>query len=146
MAPTPIPRKLADYVLRVTTIGGVGPVPVSSGSGQVWLRQQQQQQGGGQQQQQGGGQQQGQQQQTNQPPTLQQQQLRPNKFPARPQQQQVGTRIQGRGSAIFLRRRFNPKTGKVEVIQNGVISRSGYLNLSGNKLNRRQALRNYRYR
>ena len=54
--------------------------------------------------------------------------------------------IQVRGSAIFLRRRFNPKTGKVEVIQNGVISRSGYLNLSGNKLNRRQALRNYRYR
>ena len=56
------------------------------------------------------------------------------------QQQQMG-RISGRGTTMILKRRFNPKSGKVELIKNGVISRLGYLNL-----NRRQALRNYRYR
>ena len=61
------------------------------------------------------------------------------------QQQQMG-RISGRGTTMILKRRFNPKSGKVELIKNGVISRLGYLNLKGKNLNRRQALRNYRYR
>jgi len=61
------------------------------------------------------------------------------------QQQQLG-RISGRGTTMILKRRFNPKSGKVEVIKNGVISRLGYLNLKGKNLNRRQVLRNYRYR
>ncbi len=60
-------------------------------------------------------------------------------------QQQLG-RISGRGTTMILKRRFNPKIGKVELIKNGVISRLGYLNLKGKNLNRRQALRNYRYR
>ena len=47
---------------------------------------------------------------------------------------------------MILKRRFNPKSGKVEVIKNGVISRIGYLNLIGKNLNRRQSLRNYRFR
>jgi hypothetical protein len=67
---------------------------------------------------------------------------------------QQGFAQQQRGTPIFwqesptttLRRRFNPKTGRGEVTKNGVITRKGYLNLAGNKLNRRQALRNYRYR
>jgi hypothetical protein len=62
------------------------------------------------------------------------------------QQQQLGTRIQGRGTCTFLQTRFNPKTGNVELTMNGVISRSGFLNLQVKDLNRRQALRNYRYR
>jgi len=62
------------------------------------------------------------------------------------QQQQLGTRLSGRGTTVILRRRFNPKSGKVELIKNGVISRIGYLNLIGKDLNRRQTLRNYRNR
>ena len=61
------------------------------------------------------------------------------------QMQQHG-RISGRGTTVILRRRFNPKSGKVELIKNGVISRIGYLNLIGKNLNRRQSLRNYRFR
>jgi hypothetical protein len=61
------------------------------------------------------------------------------------QMQQYG-RISGRGTVCILKRRFNPKSGKVELIKNGVVSRIGYLNLKGKNLNRRQALRNYRYR
>ena len=62
-------------------------------------------------------------------------------------QQQRGTPIHWQGSpTTTLKTRFNPKTGRVEVTKNGVITRKGYLNLAGNKLNRRQVLRNYRYR
>ena len=62
-------------------------------------------------------------------------------------QQQRGTPIHWQGSpTTTLRRSFNPKTGRVEVTKNGVITRKGYLNLAGNNLNRRQVLRNYRYR
>ena len=70
-----------------------------------------------------------------------------NQFPG-PQQQHagIGTRIQGRGSTVILRRRFNPKTGRVEVTLNGVISRLGFLNFQVKNLNRRQSLRNYRFR
>ena len=51
-----------------------------------------------------------------------------------------------RGTVCILRRRFNPKTGVIEVAKNGVISHRGYLNLQAKNLNRRQALRNYRFR
>ena len=62
-------------------------------------------------------------------------------------QQQRGTPIHWQGSpTTTLRRSFNPKTGRVEVTKNGVITRKGYLNLQGSQLNRRQILRNYRYR
>ena len=62
-------------------------------------------------------------------------------------QQQIGTPITWKGPPVTtLRRQFNPQTGRVEVTKNGVITRKGYLNLAGNKLNRRQVLRNYRYR
>ena len=62
-------------------------------------------------------------------------------------QQQIGTPITWKGPPVTtLRRQFNPQTGRVEVTKNGVITRKGYLNLTGNKLNRRQVLRNYRYR
>ena len=44
-----------------------------------------------------------------------------------------------------LRRKFNPKTGKVEVIKNGVYTHRGYNNLlNGGHLNRRLFLRRYR--
>ena len=46
----------------------------------------------------------------------------------------------------LLEKLCNPKSDKVEVIKNGVISRLGYLNLKSKNLNRRQGLRNYRYR
>ena len=59
--------------------------------------------------------------------------------------QQYG-RISGRGTVCILKRCFNPKSGKVELIKNGVIIRIGYLNLISKNLNRRQALRNYRFR
>lgn len=62
------------------------------------------------------------------------------------QQQQLGTRIQGRGLTTTLSTRFNPKTGIVEVTKNGVISHRGFLNFQVKNLNRRQALRNYRFR
>ena len=62
------------------------------------------------------------------------------------QQQQLGTRIQGRGFTTTLHTRFNPKTGKVEVSKNGIISHRGFLNLQVKDLNRRQSLRNYRHR
>jgi hypothetical protein len=53
----------------------------------------------------------------------------------------------GRATTTTLRTRFNPKTGKMEVIKNGIISRRGFLNFQGKKLNRRQSLRsNYRFR
>ena len=62
-------------------------------------------------------------------------------------QQQRGTPIHWQGTpTTTLRRSFNPKTGRVEVTKNGVITRKGYLNLQGSQLNRRQILRNYRYR
>ena len=62
-------------------------------------------------------------------------------------QQQRGTPYLWQGSSTaVLRSRFNPKTGIVELTMNGIISRKGYLNLMGKNLNRRQALRNYRYR
>ena len=44
-----------------------------------------------------------------------------------------------------LRRKFNPKTGKIEVIKNGVYTHRGYNNLlNGGHLNQRQFLRRYR--
>jgi len=62
-------------------------------------------------------------------------------------QQQRGTPIFWQGSpTTTLKTRFNPKTGRVELTMNGIISRKGYLNLMGKNFNRRQTLRNYRYR
>ena len=49
-------------------------------------------------------------------------------------------------AVITLRRKFNSKTGRVELIKNGIFNRLGYLNLKGKTLTRRQAPRNYRYR
>jgi hypothetical protein len=62
-------------------------------------------------------------------------------------QQQRGTPIFWQGlPTTTLRKRFTPKTGRVETTKNGVITRKGYLNFMGKNLNRRQALRNYLYR
>ena len=95
------------------------------------------------------------QQQQQAQPQQQQQQVQPQQQtrpPNRKQQQwqqmqQLGNRVQWQGApTTTLKARFNPKTGKMELIQNGVITRKGYLNLVGGSLNRRQTLRNYRYR
>jgi len=62
-------------------------------------------------------------------------------------QQQSGTPIRWQGSpTTTLKTRFNSNTGRMEMTMNGIISRKGYLNLTGKNLNRRQVLRNYRYR
>ena len=54
---------------------------------------------------------------------------------------------QGYRSSVTLLRRFNAKSGRVEVIKNGVFGRFGFLNIkSVSPQNRRKALRNYRYR
>ena len=49
-----------------------------------------------------------------------------------------------RATTTTLRRRFNPKSGKVEVIKNGVISRRGFFNFQSKNSNPRINLRNYR--
>ena len=62
-------------------------------------------------------------------------------------QQQRGSPISWNGPPVTtLRRKFNPKTGRVELAKNGIYSRIGYLNLKVKNLNRRQSLRNYRFR
>ena len=66
--------------------------------------------------------------------------------PPPPVQQQGASGTQLHRPTTVLRMRFNPKTGKMEVIKNGVISRRGFMNFQGKKLNHRQALRNYRFR
>ena len=67
--------------------------------------------------------------------------------PPPPVQQQGASGTQLHRPTTVLRMRFNPKTGKMEVIKNGVISRRGFKNFQGKKLNRRQSLRsNYRFR
>ena len=84
------------------------------------------------------------QQQTTPPPRQQNQSV----FPG-PQQQSggIGSRVQGRGSAVILRRRYNPRRGRVEIVKHGIISQTGFLNLQNTSLqNRRKALRNYRSR
>ena len=84
------------------------------------------------------------QQQTTPPPRQQNQTV----FPG-PQQQSggIGSRVQGRGSAVILRRRYNPRRGRVEIVKHGIISQTGFLNLQNTSLqNRRKALRNYRSR
>ena len=71
----------------------------------------------------------------------QQNQQNQSVFPG-PQQQSggIGSRVQGRGSVVVLRRRYNPRSGTVEIIKNGIITRYGFLNFQGG--NRRQKLRN----
>ena len=67
--------------------------------------------------------------------------------PPPPVQQQGASGTQFHRPTTVLRMRFNPKTGKMEVIKNGVISRRGFKNFQGKKLNSRQSLRsNYRFR
>ena len=118
--PSPAPRKLADFtIVTEATINGQ-TVTAPPEAGEIWLGSLQQQQ-----------------QQQQRTPQQQWQQL---------QQQQLGTRIQGRGFTTTLYTRFNPKTGIVEVTKNGIISHRGFLNLQVKDLNRRQSLRNYRYR
>jgi hypothetical protein len=90
------------------------------------------------------------QQQTTQQQMTQQmtQQQNQTVFPG-PQQQSggIGSRVQGRGSAVILRRRYNPRRGRVEIVKHGIISQTGFLNLQNTSLqNRRKALRNYRSR
>lgn len=62
--------------------------------------------------------------------------------PPPPQQQMSG--YKGYGSVVTLQRRFNPKSGKVEIIKNGVISRRGFFNFQSKNSNPRINLRNYR--
>ena len=61
-------------------------------------------------------------------------------------QMQGRSRIRNdRGSVCILKTRFNPSSGKVEVIRNGVIRHNGFLNFTDKtRLNRRQKLRAYR--
>jgi hypothetical protein len=75
-------------------------------------------------------------------------------FPG-PQQQSagIGSRIQmgNRGqtgrSTLILRRRYNARRGRVEIVKYGIFSQTGFLNLQNSSLQtRRQALRNYRSR
>jgi hypothetical protein len=64
-------------------------------------------------------------------------------FPG-PQQQSggIGSLVTGRGNVVVLKRVYNPRSGTVQVIKNGIITRYGFRKFQG--ANPRQALRNYR--
>ena len=65
-------------------------------------------------------------------------------FPG-PQQQSggIGSRVKKSfGNVVVLKRVYNPRSGTVEVIKNGIITRYGFRKFQGG--NPRQALRNYR--
>ncbi len=127
-------NKIRTILILVVLVGGVCTVRVWAGAGGQQTQNQQQAQN----------QQQPPQQQTTPPPRQQNQSV----FPG-PQQQSggIGSRVQGRGSAVILRRRYNPRRGRVEIVKHGIISQTGFLNLQNTSLqNRRKALRNYRSR
>jgi hypothetical protein len=70
----------------------------------------------------------------------------PQQTQQQPQQTQQ-VMVQGPGLVTTLRRNFNPKTGRMEVVKNGIISNKGFLNFEGiSTQNRRKHLRSYRLR